>query len=455
MPLIQDIPNAPHPPSLPPTQVKTVIIGAGLAGLSTALHLPKDTDQAVVLEAQSYVGGKARSEQIDGFTFDVTGHWLHLRDPEMRALVLSLCGEDHFQHVQRLSRVWSNGVYTRYPFQANVYGLPPEIVRDCVMGAIEADRAKPAQMNLEDEPENFADWIRFYFGEGIAQHFMIPYNAKLWGVPAHEITSRWCQRFVPRPKLEEIISGAVGCNQEGMGYNATFLYPKRGGIQSVAERLADAVGRERIHLDHPVTQIDVIGRSVTLESGMTIEYEELISTLPLPELIDRCAQVPDEVRASRQKLRATEVVYLNVGISGHLGHSDHWIYVPESRWPMYRVGSFSNALSTMAPDGCSSLYIELSDRETPIEALLPEVFEGLIEMGLIEDASQVMFAHPRRISNAYVIYDFNYFEAHATLHRWLDTVGIKSTGRYGDWNYSSMEDALINGRDAARWALSK
>ena len=428
-----------------------LIIGAGLAGLSTAYHCPS----AQLIEAATHVGGKARSEQIEGFTFDVTGHWLHLRDPEMRALVLSLHGAENFVEVERLSRVWSHGAYTLYPFQANTFGLPPEVVKDCVMGAIEAQAARPAELSLADEPERFDDWVRCYFGEGIARHFMIPYNAKLWGVEASEITSKWCQRFVPRPKLEDIVAGAVGCHQLGMGYNAVFLYPRSGGIQSVAESIADGVGRERIGLGRAVESISPSQRLLTLSDGSRVSYERLVSTMHLTQLIALCAEeAPPEVREARASLRATEVVYLNVGVKGALGQPDHWVYVPEERWPMYRVGSFSNALSTMAPEGHGSLYIELSDRETPPEQLTPRVIEGLIEMGMIERAEQVLFAEARRIPEAYVIYDQAYEGARALIHDWLATQDIKSTGRYGDWNYSSMEDALLNGREAAHWLTS-
>ena len=154
---------------------------------------------------------------------------------------------------------------------------------------------------------------------------------------------------------------------------------------------------------------------------------------------------------SKSKLRATEVIYLNVGIEGPLGQADHWIYVPEERWPMYRVGSFTNAMPSMAPEGCSSLYIELSDRERPLEQIIPEVIQGLIEMSLIDDKKQVKFVEPRRIPNAYVIYDEHYHEAREIIHQWLTKVDILSVGRYGDWNYSSMEDALLDGKRASKW----
>ncbi|MCB9526925.1 MAG: FAD-dependent oxidoreductase [Myxococcales bacterium] len=430
----------------PAETTDTLIIGAGLAGLSCALHLDRP---ALIVEAAAHVGGKAMSEQHDGFTFDVTGHWLHLRDPAMRALALKLCGEDHFMRISRISRIWSHGVYTRYPYQANTWGLPPEVVLECVMGAIEADRRRPATTALEDEPENFADWIRYYFGEGIARHFMIPYNAKLWGVPADEITSRWCQRFVPRPALTDIVAGAVGCNEKAMGYNAEFLYPRTGGIQTLAEALADAVGRERITLGDGVASIDPEARVATLHSGRRVAYRHLVSTMQLPRLVDALTDVPAAVRAARAKLRGNEVRYLNVGVDGPLGQPDHWIYVPEELWPFYRVGSFSNANPAMAPAGMSSLYIEMSDRDTPLDALRDRIGEGLVAMGLIDTPARVRFMHERRIHNAYVIYDFAYHDSRAAVHAWLDEQGIASIGRYGDWNYSSMEDALIDGRTAA------
>lgn len=447
-------------------QANTLIIGAGLAGLSTLIHARKlsvNTEAPQVFEAAPYVGGKARSEQIKGFTFDVTGHWLHLRNPEMRSLVLQACGEEHFAAVERLSRVWSHGVYTRYPYQANVYGLPPSVVHECVMGAITAAMSRPEEVDESQEPRRFSDWVRFYFGEGIARHFMIPYNAKLWGVSADEITSKWCQRFVPRPQLDSIVAGAVGCHQDGMGYNATFLYPKRGGIQTVAHALAELGGYEHISLNTQVVEVDPIQRSVTLESSSvegapqraTHSYQRLVNTMPLPDLIDRCIGVPDEVKQARARLRATEVIYLNVGIRGALGQPDHWIYVPEEKWPMYRVGSFTNAMPSMAPPGCSSLYIELSDRERPLDEIIPEVIEGLIEMKLIESAEAIELIEPRRIPHAYVIYDEPYQSSREIIHEWLAEVDILSVGRYGDWNYSSMEDALLDGKRAAEWIAAR
>src|SRR6185295_19612472 len=131
--------------------------------------------------------------------------------------------EGDCREIARRSVIYSNGVYTRYPFQANTFGLPPAVANECVLGFVQAYFAEsPA------EPRNFEEFCLRHFGPGITRHFMVPYNSRLWGVPPSEITSAWCQRFVPLPKLEDVIAGAVGLNDHELGYNQRFLYPRLG-----------------------------------------------------------------------------------------------------------------------------------------------------------------------------------------------------------------------------------
>jgi hypothetical protein len=107
----------------------------------------------------------------------------------------------------------------------------------------------------------------------------------------------------------------------------------------------------------------------------------------------------------------------------------------------------------MAPPGKSNLYVELADRTQPdLSRLLPVVAEGLVEMQLISRPGDIRFARLRRIDHAYVIFDHAYFGALQIVKKFLGDIGVVAAGRYGAWNYSSMEDALIYGRDAAREA---
>ena len=40
--------------------------------------------------------------------------------------------------IARKARIFSHGVLTRYPFQANLHGLPPEVIKECLLGIVEA-----------------------------------------------------------------------------------------------------------------------------------------------------------------------------------------------------------------------------------------------------------------------------------------------------------------------------
>ena len=195
-----------------------MILGGGLTGISAAMHL---TRPWLLVEKNDRLGGHARTDETQGFRFDKTGHWLHLRDDYTKALIARIL-PDKMTPVARKARIFSSGVLTRFPFQANLHGLPPEIAKECLLGFIQAheeERASPDR----PPPANFEEFCLRHFGPGISRHFMIPYNAKLWGVHPREITAEWCSRFVPRPKLDEVVSGAVGAIPPELGYNC-LLY---------------------------------------------------------------------------------------------------------------------------------------------------------------------------------------------------------------------------------------
>lgn len=428
------------------TSTPVAILGAGLTGMSAAYHLGQAGVPCRVFERLPHPGGHAITVEDEGYRFDRTGHLLHLRDPELRRLALGWIGPDHLE-IQRRSQVFSHGVYTRYPFQANTRGLPPQVAYECLLGFVRAHFAaeRPA-------PRNFEEFCLLHFGEGISRHFMIPYNTRLWGVPPSEITADWCARFVPLPKLEDVIAGAVGLGDPELGYNARFVYPRR-GIGQLAEGLARSLSgdgrRPAIELGRAPRWIDWRARELGFDDEV-VRYDVLISSAPLPSLAGLLEGAPPEVTAAAGRLRCTHLYYLDVALDGPAGQPLHWVYVPEARYPFYRVGCYSNFSAEMAPPGKANLYVELADRGAPdLDALLPEVAAGLTEMRLIDGPGAIRFARVRRIDHAYVVFDHAYYPSLEAVRPFLAAQRILSAGRYGGWNYSSMEDALRFGREAA------
>jgi protoporphyrinogen oxidase len=76
--------------------------------------------------------------------------------------------------------------------------------------------------------------------------------------------------------------------------------------------------------------------------------------------------------------------------------------------------------------------------------------EDLVRSQMIHSADDVLFSQAREIPHAYVLYDDAYGPAKAEILRFLEHAGILIAGRYGQWEYSSMEDAILAGRACAR-----
>lgn len=427
------------------------ILGAGLAGMSAGWHLD---EKFIIHERADRVGGHAITDEVHGYRFDRTGHLLHLRDDHMRELVMGLLGEDNVRTVQRNSAVWMNGKYTPYPFQANLGAHDDfDFVWDCVGGYLQAWYLRGSHT---DDPETFEDFCYRHFGIGITERFMVPYNQKLWGVHPKEMTAKWCQRFVPIPKFEEVLAGALGKPPTQMGYNANFIYPKQ-GIGALSEAFGQQFNRGNLRLNNAPQYIDWRHHEMAFAHGR-VKYDGLISTIPLPYLVNLLVGAPNDIYDAAAKLRCTSLCYLNVALNVPFMSDLHWVYVPEPEVPFYRVGVYSNFSKDLVPDPAldSSLYVELSDRGTPdMDTLWPEIEEYLLDMDLISHRSNVKFWEVKQMPNAYVVYDHEHEAATTTIREWLLSVGIYTAGRYGQWNYSSMEDALLMGREAARWARER
>jgi protoporphyrinogen oxidase len=434
---------------------QNVILGAGLAGLTAAYTLREAGDD----EWQTYdradrVGGHARSTFVDGYTFDYGPHILFTIDPEIGPLIRDLLGDNFVaQHRRAFIYHAAHDVYTRFPFQAHLNGLPPDVVADCLVGLV---RAVERQARGEFSPTNYEEWMRGFFGDAISDRLMIPYARKIWTVEPSTMDFNWIGRRVPTPDVERIINGALHDDVDQVGATAEFWYPRRGGIEALPRALGARVGN--VNLGMELERLEPQRRRLTFRGGETVDFDRAIYTLPLNHLTRLVPDLPPRVQRACSDLRYQGILCIDVAVDrGHLSDY-HWVYYYEPGFPFHRLSFPANFSVENVPPGKSSISLEVAFRAgTAVDedAAVTETLAALRRAGVLDADDRVEFVQTKAIEPAYVIYDLRHSENVEIIRAWLQEHGITIAGRFGEWQYANMDHAMRGGMNAARSLLAE
>ncbi len=428
---------------------RIIILGAGLAGLSAAYHLKENYE---IFERHDRIGGLCRSEVVDGYTFDYAIHILYSSNPYATELIQKVLLKNRLHIQKRSSWVFSKGVFTFYPFQANTYGLPVEVIEECLLGLIEAIYTRNPRTAA-----NFEEWVYCTFGDGIAKHFMIPFNQKCWAIDLRKMSIGWIKDRVLQPELREVLHGALTDQRKGFGPNAEFWYPTSGGIESLPRGFLPYLDSSRIHLNTEIVGIKAKEKTLQTSSGDTIPYDILISSVPLPTLIDLLDEVPASIAQVRGRLEHNTIWGVNLCLDCPPMTDKHWIYYPESDVVFHRISFPMNFHPSMAPDGKSSITAEVAtskykrvDRDT----LVARVIKDLKKTGFLRDERDIRAHSVLELTPAYVIYHLEHRGDVDLLHEYLRVHDIYPCGRFGDWEYLNMDASILSGKRVAEQVLS-
>lgn len=445
---------------------RIVILGAGLTGLSAAYHLEQQGFfDYELFEKESISGGLCRSVSENGFTFDYTGHLLHINDDYFRSFIEKLVGFDQFNVIHRRSFIYSQNTFTKFPYQINLFGLPAETIAECIEGYVNRPTSPllrqgfGGQANLEQtvKEATFTEWVLSNFGAGFARHFFYPYQGKIFAYDIEKLTASWTGRFVPQTSLKQIIQGALQDVEEPVGYNAQFFYPKEGGIMAWVHKIADHLIKP-MHTEFCVNRIDLKKKVVYFTNGHSERYESLINTMPLDTFLHLAKETSStNLKRALNHLKCNSVVNFNLGINKPNISDKHWVYFPETTYPFYRIGFSHNFAESMAPAGCSSLYGEFAHIGKSNEWIAQTLSTSLAQtkewLGI--DDTDIIAQKILHISHAYVIYDAWRDRNLPKLHAKLAELDVHSVGRYGAWKYSSMQEAVLDGKSIAEALIIK
>jgi protoporphyrinogen oxidase len=416
-----------------------LILGAGPTGLGAAYRLQeRGVGDFTVIEAREQPGGLA-SSYVDsrGFTWDVGGHvqfshYAYYDDLLDRAV-------DRWLYHERESWVWIKGRFVPYPFQNNIHRLAAGDRRRALDGLERAAAARG-----ERRPENFGEWIRWTFGEGIAELFLEPYNFKVWGYLPATLGIGWMGDRVAVPDLERIKQNVRdGRDDVSWGPNNRFRFPLRGGTGAIWHGVAKLIDAGRFRYGRAVRRIDLERRRVELADGETLAYGALVSSLPLTALAAMCEGLDPGARRAAAALVYSSVHILGIGLRG--GKPDElgkkcWIYFPDPASPYYRVTVFSNYSPHNVPDGEGHWSLMAEVCESPVKpvdrAVLPDaVLRAMRADRLVPPGAEVVSVWHRREEHGYPTPFLGRDAALAAIRAALERHRVYSRGRFGAWQY--------------------
>lgn len=437
--------------------MKIAILGAGISGLGLARFLIEGglpRGDVTLFEAAPAVGGLCASRIVDGFTYDVTGgHILYSKDAQAMAWMIDAAGgRSAFVEQRRETKIRFGDAWVHYPFENGLGDLPPQANFECLSGYIDAWHRR--RCDASAAPLAFGAWVRWRFGEGIARHFMDPYNRKVWKRDLDALSSDWVAGRVPDAPIDDVLRSAVGIRTEGYTHQSTFYYPARGGFQAITDGIASTL-LDRVRLRTPVKDLERRGGG-WLVNGEA--FDRVVSTLPLTDLPRWIAGMPASVAAAMTGLEFNSITCILVALNRAKHPALSWIYLPhDEQGPTNRVTYMSNYAPSNAPAGKSSFLCEVTHpggAPTPGPELEREVIDGLVRAGLCT-RDEVLFTDRVSTRHAYVVFDHAYGARRATAFAWLDAQGIVPLGRFGRFEYDNSDQCVIKARALAQRLLAE
>ncbi|MEM5778152.1 MAG: FAD-dependent oxidoreductase [Candidatus Aenigmatarchaeota archaeon] len=429
--------------------MKVGILGGGITGLALGIFLKEKNIDFEILEKENECGGLCRSIHENGFILDYGGHVLWSGDKEILNFLLSFLQNNKVQHTRK-TKIFYKGKYIKYPFENGLSELSVEERLECLTDFIKAI-IKREKENLE--PKNFEEWIYYTFGKAIAEKYLIPYNKKIWKFDLDKLGLDWIKikDRLPNPNPEDIIKSALGLETEGFTSQLIFYYPQYGGFGALVNAMESKISENIIKKFEVKKVIKIKNKWIVSDGENKREYDILISTIPIMDLINSLDNVPAEVKKATENLKFNSLITVSIGLDSDV-QEYHWVYIPDMDVISHKINFPSIYSSNVAPKGKSLIVADITCRFLDKfwlmsdEDLIKEVVEKLHEKKIL-DKNKVSFAKVVKSKYAYVINDSNYERNLNIIRKFIDNLGIKLCGRFSEFKYLNVDACVRSAKN--------
>jgi protoporphyrinogen oxidase len=453
---------------------RPLIAGGGPAGLTAAYHATKKGYKPLVLEASGCVGGISRTEEHQGFRFDIGGHRFYTKEPLVNEMWHEVM-EDDFIQVPRLSRIYYDGKFLQYPLDPvdTFFKLGPVesfLIFCSMVNAKINQRLKP-----QKEESNFEEWVTNRFGKRLFNTFFKTYTEKVWGIPCTDISADWAAQRISGLSLKRAVMDAFSKKQDAKSLIRKFEYPRLGpGMmwEKFVSRI-EAAGGE-VAMNSYVSKIYHKDRHVTMveqEDGTKIVPEQFISSMPLRTLLQQLSPRPPEaVMKAAAGLKYRDFLVVALFVNQKDVFPDNWIYIHCPEVGVGRVQNFKNWSVEMVPDPdqtCLGMEYFCHENDglwdTSDEDLIKLATVEAEQIGLLKE-SDVFGGKVIRQPKAYPVYDESYRENVDIIAEYvrgwdnMQTIGRNGMHRYNNQDHSMMTGILaienLKANDHNLWGVN-
>ncbi len=412
-----------------------MILGGGVAGISAAYHAQQLGKKAVIYEARPRWGGLADNFSIDGFRFDHAVHFAFTDDPYLSKIFYQV---DYWEHESNPYN-YERGRWLKFPVQNNLYPLPVSEKVEAIRSFVERPR--------NAEVTNYREWLNRQYGEVIAERFPIIYTKKYWTIEAEQLTTDWIGRRMYCPSLEEVLYGAMTEETPQLYHIKKMRYPKKGGFRAFLEPVASGLD---IRTNKRAVLIDAAKRYVQFADGEKSHYQNLVTSVPLPDLIPMIKDVPNEIFEAAAGLWATSVAIVSVGFNLPRVTDHLWLYIYDLSILPARVYSPSLKSPDNAPEDCSSLQFEIYfSKHRPLpgsaEAMIEHVVD-IIKKMKFASFEDIVLTDFRVLPYGNVVFDHEMLPRRRIVQQYLATLDILPIGRFGEWDYLWTDQCFYSGK---------
>ena len=440
------------------------ILGAGVCGLYGALTALRQGASVTLFEKSDQPGGLAAGFKRAGNYFDQGVHMLHAADREIYNDLAELMGDERLPVALDARIRWNNRSY-RYPLKGLdiLAGMSPFELMRCTTGLVLAELAN--RLNQTQAAAVTAeDALIATYGAPLYEFFFEEFTHKYWNIHPSGLSAEFVRRKMPRLNVLDLVRKALpgflqrkskdlvvesALADETLHYSATGTETLPRVLAREVERLGGTI--------HYGAEITAITPDHVRLSDREIPYRRLLSTIPLPSLIEAHVEAPAPVRAAANTLRYK--AFVTYGLLVRRSRCLDGLYTYYRNRIFHRIGEPRNAGLKVTPSHQTILIVEMTcERGDPKWNDDPEirrrVLADLAAEGICEP-DEVREWHHFTNPHGYPIYALNFETALGTVQKLLDSQPrLASTGRQGGFTFPGMHQAMRMGQEAVADMLS-